>query len=204
MSIDDKRKLTLATSINPDLLNLIYDSNQEIITNITILTVDYKPVELILDVYAKPRYKKVSDVVTIYDVAALIVKSIAKDSDSKDNNKEKTKFIMSEDIVRVSNDFGDLVMLNGRIDVIPDKMLVDVYKNFSNLKSVNLEQLEDILEISKNQPALKAYSQLSNYFSAENYSKNNNVFKLLQHQNDVVKVSKKILLKSMVAWEIRK
>lgn len=199
--MDNKRKLTLATSINPELLSSIYDREKDIVTSIVLLTVDYKPVELFLDKADKSRNKKVSDVITIYDVAALVVKYAVKDSAK---GEERTKFVMAEDVVRVSNDFGDLVMLNGKFDIIPDKMLVEVYKNFSNLKTVNLEKLEDILEISKNQPALKAYSQLSNYFSAENYSKNNNVFKLIQHQNDVVKVSKKVLLKSIVAWEIRK
>lgn len=199
--MSDKRKLTLSTSINPELLTSIYDSDKEIITNIVILTVDYKPVEFALGKTPKLKNKKFSDVITIYDVAALVIKYIVKDSAK---GEESTKFVMAEDVVAVSNEFGDLVMLNGKFDIIPDRMLVEVYKNFSNLKTVNLEQLEDILEISKNQPALKAYSQLSNYFSAENYSKNNNVFKLLQHQNDVVKVSKKVLLKSIVAWEIRK
>lgn len=194
--MDNKRKLTLATSINPELLSSIYDREKDIVTSIVLLTVDYKPVELFLDKADKSRNKKVSDVITIYDVAALVVKYAVKDSAK---GEERTKFVMAEDVVRVSNDFGDLVMLNGKFDIIPDKMLVEVYKNFSNLKTVNLEKLEDILEISKNQPALKAYSQLSNYFSAENYSKNNNVFKLIQHQNDVVKVSKKVLLKSIVA-----
>ena len=142
-----------------------------------------------------------SDLITIYDVAALVVKYREKESSSKE---EKTSFVMAEDVMRVSNQLGDLVMLNGKFDIIPDKMLIQIYKNFSNLKTINLEELEDMLEISKNQPALKEYSQLSNYFSAENYSKNNNVFKLLEHQDDVIKVSKKVLLKSIVAWEIRK
>lgn len=196
--MNDNRKLTLTTAIDPELLNSIYNE-EDVIFNITILTVDYKPLELELNTTFKQ--KGMSDIVTIYDVAALVVKYHKNGDDSKD---PETKFIMAQEVIRVSNNLGDLVMLNGKFDIIPDRMLVEVYKNFSNLKTVNLEELEDILEISKNQPSLKAYNQLSNYFSAENYSKNNNVFKLLQHQNDVVKVSKKVLLKSIVAWEIRK
>ncbi|MDK2819466.1 MAG: hypothetical protein KFW07_01375 [Mycoplasmataceae bacterium] len=198
---DNNRKLTLTTAIDPELLNSIY-AEEDIIFNITILTVDYKPLELVLNTsFNQKTNKSMSDIITIYDVAALVVKYYKDGDDSKD---PQTKFIMAQEVIRVSNNLGDLVMLNGKFDIIPDRMLVEVYKNFSNLKTVNLEELEDILEITKNQPSLKAYNQLSNYFSAENYSKNNNVFKLLQHQNDVVKVSKKVLLKSIVAWEIRK
>ncbi len=196
----EKRELTLTTAINPDLLKLIYLDESQIVTDITILTVDYKPVELLLGMPFKVK-GNTSDVITIYDVAALVIKY--KDRESS-TNEEKTSFVMAEDVMRVSNQLGDLVMLNGKFDIIPDKMLIQIYKNFSNLKTINLEELEDMLEISKNQPALKEYSRLSNYFSAENYSKNNNVFKLLEHQDSVIKVSKKVLLKSIVAWEIRK
>lgn len=195
-----KRQLLLTTSINPDLLNLIYFKDSEVIVDITILTIDYKPIQLILgnDFHSKGG---ATDVISIYDVAALIIRYRDKEVAS---SEQKTKFVMAEDVMRVSNSSGDLIMLNGKFDIIPDKMLVEVYKNFSNLKTINLEQLEDILELSKNQPALKAYNELSNYFSAENYSNNNNVFKLLQHQDEAIKISKKVLLKSIVAWEIRK
>lgn len=197
---NNKRQLLLTTAINPDALNLVYSRESEIILDITILTVDYKPIQLTLGAGFKSK-GQTSDVISIYDVAALVIKYRAKESSS---SEQKTKFIMAEDVMRVSSKLGDLIMLNGKFDIIPDKMLVQIYKNFSNLKTINLEELEGILEISKNQPALKAYSQLSNYFSAENYSNNNNVFKLLQHQDEAIKISKKVLLKSIVAWEIRK
>ncbi|MGL6125285.1 MAG: MMOB1640 family gliding machinery internal complex protein [Metamycoplasmataceae bacterium] len=196
----NKRELQLTTSINPDLLNSIYSRDSEVIVDITILTIDHKPIQLILGNNFVSK-GNLTDVIAIYDVAAIVVKYKSKDLG---NSEVKTNFVMAEDVMRISNKFGDLVMLNGKFDIIPDKMLVDVYKNFSNLKAINLEQLEDILELSKNQPALKAYNQLSNYFSVENYENNNNVFKLLQHQNEAIKISKKVLLKSIVAWEIRK
>ncbi|MGL5732920.1 MAG: MMOB1640 family gliding machinery internal complex protein [Metamycoplasmataceae bacterium] len=200
MENSNKRQLLLTTSINPDLLNSIYSRDSEIIIDITILTIDYKPIQLKLgnNFISKG---STSDIITIYDVAALVIKYRDKNVDGAE---QKTHFVMAEDVMRVSNKSGDLVMLNGKFDIIPDKMLAEVYKNFSNSKTVNLEQLEDILELSRNQPILKAYNQLSNYFSAENYANNNNVFKLLQHQDEAIKVSKKVLLKSIVAWEIRK
>ncbi|MGL5617839.1 MAG: MMOB1640 family gliding machinery internal complex protein [Metamycoplasmataceae bacterium] len=200
MENSNKRQLLLTTSINPDLLNLIYSRDSEIIIDITILTIDYKPIQLKLgnNFISKG---STSDVITIYDVAALVIKYRDKNVDGAE---VKTHFVMAEDVMRVSNKSGDLVMLNGKFDIIPDKMLAEVYKNFSNSKTINLEQLEDILELSRNQPILKAYNQLSNYFSVENYANNNNVFKLLKHQDEAIKVSKKVLLKSIVAWEIRK
>ncbi|MGL5204928.1 MAG: MMOB1640 family gliding machinery internal complex protein [Metamycoplasmataceae bacterium] len=196
----NNRKLLLTTSINPDLLNSIYSRDSEIIIDITILTIDYKPIQLKLgnNFISKG---STTDIITIYDVAALVIKYRDKNIDGAE---QKTHFVMAEDVMRVSNKSGDLVMLNGKFDLIPDKMLAEIYKNFSNSKTVNLEQLEDILELSRNQPVLKAYNQLSNYFSLENYANNNNVFKLLQHQDEATKVSKKVLLKSIVAWEIRK
>ncbi len=198
--MSNKRELTLTTAINPELLQNIYSDTSETIVEIVVLTVDYKPVELSLKLPFDQK-QRISDIIMVYDVAALVVRY----KDSKSSTSEiKTKFVMAEDVMRVSNKVGDLVILNGKFDIIPNDSLVEVFKNFSDLKTVNLEELEDMLQISKNQSALKAYNQLSNYFSIENYSKNNNVFKLLQHQNDVVKISKQVLLKSIVAWEVRK
>ena len=191
----NKRELTLTTAINPELLRNIYLESSETIVKIVILTVDYKPVELSLNSSFEHK-KQVSDIIMIYDVAALVI-SYKENSDS--TSEVKTKFIMAVDVMRVSNKIGDLVILNGKFDIIPNESLVEVLKNFSSLKTIDLKELEDMLQISKNQSALKAYNQLSNYFSVENYSKNNNVFKLLQHQNDVVKISKQVLLKSIVA-----
>ena len=65
-------------------------------------------------------------------------------------------------------------------------------------------ELERYLELSRDETAIKAFYKLGSFFTAKKYEINNNVFNLIKHQEEAETVAKKVILKKMVAWEIRK
>ncbi|MGL4343533.1 MAG: MMOB1640 family gliding machinery internal complex protein [Metamycoplasmataceae bacterium] len=200
------RDLVLTTSTNPENLLKIFDEEKDEIFKVVILTLDYKPIELFNKKNDNTKKEKQDIKISSFDVAALVIHIVSKNNEDKVDaiEKEKIKFVMAQDIVRVKTETSNLITLNGSFDIISDELIIDVYKNFTNIKEINVEKLEESLELAKNEPSLKAYVKLSEYFSAENYFVNNNVFKLLKHRDESIKLAKKVLLKSIVAWQIRK
>lgn len=199
-------KLILTTSINPELLKQIYNESKYDLLKVVILTVDYKPIELYNSKEHTNDTKSKVPILSNYDVAALIISVVPKKVKTKIEamEKEKTIFVLAQNVIKLAQDDRQIISLNGFFDIVPSEMIIEVYKNFSSIKSANLEKLEDFLELSKNEPALKAYLKLSSYFSEQNYFINNNLFKLLEHKQKSIDLAKKILLKSIVAWQIRK
>ena len=97
-----------------------------------------------------------------------------------------------------------LISINGNFSVLPDELIANVYVNFSKLKSIDLAELERYLELSRDETAIKAFYKLGSLYKAKKYEINNNVFSLIKHQEEAETVAKKVILKKMVAWEIRK
>ena len=106
---------------------------------------------------------------------------------------------MANDVVFMSLENRKLISINGHFDLLPEELITNVYKNFKDLKSANLEELEEILDLSKDEVAIKAFRKLGDYFTRQNYEINNNIFNLIEHQEKANVVAKKVLLKKMVA-----
>lgn len=200
--------IILTTSINPELLKNIYNASKFVIDKIVILTIDYKPIQIY---NSNGRDKKAvsskSTVLSNYDVAALVITTVPRTSRKSEPNtarEENTIFVLAQNVIKFSNEKNDIISLNGFFDIVPNDLLFETYKEFTDLKSVDLEKIEEFLDLSSSEPSLKAYLKLSSYFSEENYLINNNLFKLLKHKNESIELAKKILLKSIVAWQMKK
>lgn len=211
-------KLLLATSSDPKMLNNLFNENNEVITKVTIISVDYPPIE-VFNGGASPTSKteqtvfnKKQDQAVMFDVVGLIVdiesanqknKSINNTKNTKDNSNKKL-FIIANEVMFITNEQKKLISINGNFDVLPDSLISKVYSNFPELKSIDLSELEEVLELSRDETAIKAFYKLGSFFTAQKYEINNNIFNLIEHQEQAEAVAKKVLLKKMVTWEIRK
>ena len=149
----------------------------------------------------------------MFDVVGLIVdislKQHANVNESLDNtqfekNKPRKIFLLAQEVMFIKEEDKKLISINGNFSVLPDELIANVYVNFSKLKSIDLAELERYLELSRDETAIKAFYKLGSFFTAKKYEINNNVFSLIKHQEEAETVAKKVILKKMVAWEIRK
>ncbi len=214
-------KLLLATPTEPKLLEQFLNESNESVKKITLVSVDYPTIEVSNGGYvqkdkaAQSVFNKKQDQAAMFDVVGLIIDIDTKESNSnskKLNNTEKKDnyslgkkiFIIANEVMFISHEKQKLISINGNFDVLPSELISKVYTNFSDLKSADLNELEDLLELSRDETAIKAFYKLGNYFTAKKYEINNNIFSLIEHQDQAELVAKKVILKKMVAWEIRK
>lgn len=211
-------KLLLATPTDPKLLSNLLDEQKEIITKITLISVDFPPIEVLNGINTKINnnkkldqsvFNKKQDQAAMFDVVGLIVdispiNSSLKSFKDTNNNIDKKTFIIANEVMFISHENSKLISINGDFNVLPNELISKIYTNFPELKSSDLNELEDLLEVSKDETAIKAFYKLGHYFTAKKYEINNNIFSLIEHQEQAEAVAKKVLLKKMVAWEIRK
>lgn len=211
-----ENKLLLTTPTNPRKMTSFFDEKAEIITGITLISVDYPPLTIKYEGQNQKQesiFGKKTDQASMYDAAGLIidVKPLNPSLDSLDDSNQQVKhdkknrkvFIIGNDIVFMSNGNKKFVSINGHFDILPEELISSVYTNFDDLKSSNLEELEEILTLSKDETAIKAFKNLGKYFTTSNYEINDNIFNLIEHQDQAMAITKKVLLKKMVAWEIK-
>ena len=207
-------KLLLTTPTDPRKILDFFDEKVEILRKMTIISIDYPP--LIIQQKGQNAknesiFGKKFDQSALYDIAGVILEilSVSDYNNSINVNPEGKKrfirkvFLVAKDVVFMSNQSKKMVSINGHFDLLPEELISKVYKNFRDLKTANLEELEEILEISNDDVAIKAFKKLGSYFTAKNYEINNNIFNLIEHQEKALTISKKVLLKKMVAWEIK-
>ena len=214
-----ENKILLTTSTNPHQLISIFNEKSEIISKITLISVDFSPLEISYfgqDTKTENILgKKQRSEAAIYDVVGVIIDVLPMayvDNSLKNNvnvamnqaKQNKKIFVIASDVMYIKKNNQKIVSLNGEFTIIPEELISKVYTNFPELKSVNLEELEDILKVSKDETAVKAFNKLGSYFSAGNYEVNNNIFNIIEHQEQAHAIARKVLLKKMVAWEIRK
>lgn len=211
-----ENKLLLTVPTDPRKLNDFFDEKKEIIKSITVISVDYPPLLLKFEgQQAKNEsiFGKKSDQISMYDVAGLIVEiepidaSVLTLNDTNNKIKQDKKnhkvFLLGSDVTFISNGNKKLVSLNGHFDILPEELISKIYTHFDDLKSTNLEELEEILLLSKDETAIKAFKKLGKYFTTSNYEINNNIFNLIEHQEQAMLITKRVLLKKIVAWEIK-
>ena len=207
-------KLLLTTPTDPRKILDFFDEKVEILRKMTIISIDYPP--LIIQQKGQNAknesiFGKKFDQSALYDIAGVILEilSVSDYNNSINVNPEGKKrfirkvFLVAKDVIFMSNQSKKMVSINGHFDLLPEELISKVYKNFRDLKTANLEELEEILEISNDDIAIKAFKKLGSYFTAKNYEINNNIFNLIEHQEKALTISKKVLLKKMVAWEIK-
>ena len=207
-------KLLLTTPTDPRKILDFFDEKVEILRKMTIISIDYPP--LIIQQKGQNAknesiFGKKFDQSALYDIAGVILEilSVSDYNNSINVNPEGKKrfirkvFLVAKDVIFMSNQSKKMVSINGHFDLLPEELISKVYKNFRDLKTANLEELEEILEISNDDVAIKAFKKLGSYFTAKNYEINNNIFNLIEHQEKALTISKKVLLKKMVAWEIK-
>lgn len=210
-----ERNLLLLTPTDPKMLKSFLADSEEGIKKVSIISVDYPPIEVFNGkTPAKSKkdetvFSKNQDQAVMFDVVGLIIdiensKKINSLNSKKEDNKTKKMFIIAREVMFVTSEGKKLISINGDFDVLPEELISKIYVNFPDLKSVNLDELEDVLELSKDETAIKAFYKLGSYFTAKKYEINNNIFSLIEHQEQAEMVAKKVLLKKMVAWEIRK
>lgn len=208
-------KLLLTTPTDPRKTLNFFDEKTEIIRKITVISIDYPPLILQQKSEKSKResiFGKKDDQSALYDIAGIILEVVASSNfaavqsageSSKKQQLIKKVFIVANDVVFMSLENRKLISINGHFDLLPEELITNVYKNFKDLKSANLEELEEILDLSKDEVAIKAFRKLGDYFTSQNYEINNNIFNLIEHQEKANVVAKKVLLKKMVAWEIK-
>ncbi|AAT27650.1 MMOB1640 family gliding machinery internal complex protein [[Mycoplasma] mobile] len=187
---------------NPRDLKNIYDHFNYKISKATIYSIDNKT--LVLN--SNTSFNK--DLIQTFDVALLTLEiSIKSDFIGQVFEDQKTikTHVLVENLMLMINNKEFLFLVNGKYDVISENKIVQILqevsaKEFS--KESVLEKIENELTLSSNLSVIRAYNQLSDYFTAEKYSFNNNVFKLLAHQAEALKIAKKILLKNLSINEI--
>ena len=207
-------KLLLTTPTDPRKILDFFDEKVEILRKMTIISIDYPP--LIIQQKGQNAknesiFGKKFDQSALYDIAGVILEilSVSDYNNSINVNPEGKKrfirkvFLVAKDVIFMSNQSKKMVSINGHFDLLPEELISKVYKNFRDLKTANLEELEETLEISNDDIAIKAFKKLGSYFTAKNYEINNNIFNLIEHQEKALTISKKVLLKKMVAWEIK-
>lgn len=204
--------LLLAIPTDPNLISSIFNDAKEVIEKITLISVDFQPIEIYNDSKNKNNNPKIfnqkNDQAVMFDVAGLIidVSLINSDVENKmgDFNPNKKIFLIANEVMYITNEDKKLISINGNFDILSDDLVSKVYVNFSKLKSIDLSELEDVLQLSKDETAIKAFYKLGSFFTATKYEVNNNIFNLIEHQEQAELVAKKVLIKKMVAWEIRK
>lgn len=204
--------LLLAIPTDPNLISSIFNDAKEVIEKITLISVDFQPIEIYNDSKNKNNNPKIfnqkNDQAVMFDVAGLIidVSLINSDVENKmgDFNPNKKIFLIANEVMYITNEDKKLISINGNFDILSDDLVSKVYVNFSKLKSIDLSELEDVLQLSKDETAIKAFYKLGSFFTATKYEVNNNIFNLIEHQEQAELVAKKVLIRKMVAWEIRK
>ena len=209
-------KLLLTTPTDPKMLNRLFNENKDVVLKATLISVDFPPIEIYNGKSTGQKQKqtflnKKNDQAVIFDVAGLIIDIKSKNNVTQPNNPNlieeqddgtKKMFIIANEVMYMSNGNNKLISINGNFDILPEKLISKIYANFPDLKSIDLRELEDILELSRDETAIKAFYKLDSYFTAKKYEINNNIFNLIEHQEKAEVVAKKVLLKKMVAWEI--
>lgn len=211
-----ENKLLLTVPTDPRKLTTFFDEKSEIIKSITIISVDYAPLILRFEGANSKNesiFGKKNNQASMYDVAGLIIEIMPLDNSVDSLNKVNTKlkidkknrkvFLVGNDISFISNGNKKLVSINGHFDILPEELISKIYTHFNDLQSTNLEELEEILLLSKDETAIKAFRKLGKYFTTSNYDINNNIFNLIEHQEQAMLITKRVLLKKMVAWEIK-
>lgn len=202
------RNLTLTTLLNLEKLDNIFDLEKEKILKIVVLSLDYKPIELIANKQAKLNKTNL----LVFDIVGLVItierdekldKLDGIDYEMKSSNISK-KLVVAQNVTLLRNKTDDLICLGGAFDLLPNDLILEEYKKFDDVNEISLKKIDEFLEIPKEDDALKSYLKLTDYFSTKNYYKNNNVLKLLEHKSETINVAKKILIKSIVSWQIRK
>ena len=213
-------KLLLSTPTDPKLLNNFLKSNKEVISKVTLVSLDFPPIEVLnKEVHSKHGshisnqtvLNKKQDQAVMFDVVGIIIDVDAIQDNEKNvledntqSNQTKKIFLISSEVIFIIQNDQKLVSINGNFSILPDELISKVYVNFSKLKSIDLDELEEFLELSKDETAIKAFYKLGSFFTAKKYEINNNIFNLVEHQEEAESVAKKVILKKMVAWEIRK
>ncbi len=215
-----QQNLLLSTPTNPKVLETIFNENKEFISKITLVSIDFPPIEIFENINLGENqrsnqtiFNKKENQAVMFDVVGLIIDISLKNheniNESLDNtqfeqNKPRKIFLLAQEVMFVKEANKKLISINGNFDVLPEELIANVYVNFSKLKSIDLEELEGYLELSRDETAIKAFYKLGSFFTAKKYEINNNVFNLIKHQEEAEIVAKKVILKKMVAWEIRK
>lgn len=205
--------LLLAIPTDPNIISSIFNDSKEVIQKITLVSVDFQPIEIYNDSKIKKNNPKIfnqkNDQAVMFDVAGLII-DISSNNDIEDRigdsetNPNKKIFLVANEVMYITNENKKLISINGNFDILSDDLVSKVYVNFSKLKSIDLSELEDVLQLSKNETAIKAFYKLGSFFTATKYEINNNIFNLIEHQEQAELVAKKVLIRKMVAWEIKK
>lgn len=210
-----ENKLLLTTPTDPRNINKFFNEKTDVITSMTIISIDYPPLEIKYESQNSKNefiFGKKTDQASMYDVAGIIIETIPVNEFNNISNLNHTKssneknrkiFILGNEVVYISNANKKLVSINGSFDVIPEQLISKIYTNFEELKSAHLEELDEILADAKDEVAIKAFKKLGKYFTASNYEINNNIFNLIEHQEQATAISKRVLLKKMVTWEIK-
>lgn len=215
-----QQNLLLSTPTNPKVLETIFNENKEFISKITLVSIDFPPIEIFENINLGENqrsnqtiFNKKENQAVMFDVVGLIIDISLKNSEnineSLDNtqfeqNKPRKIFLLAQEVMFIKEVNKKLISINGNFDVLPEELIANVYVNFSKLKSIDLAELEGYLELSRDETAIKAFYKLGSFFTAKKYEINNNVFNLIKHQEEAEIVAKKVILKKMVAWEIRK
>lgn len=205
--------LLLAIPTNSTLLSSIYNDANESIVKITLISVDFPPIEIFNgnnNTKNNPKiFNQKNDQAVMFDVVGLIIDISANNIEennefSNNENPNKKIYIIANEVMYITNANKKLISINGNFDVLSNELMSNVYTNFSKLKSIDLSELEDVLHVSKDESSVKAFNKLGSFFTATKYEINNNIFNLIEHQEQAEMVAKKVLIKKMVAWEIRK
>lgn len=215
-----QQNLLLSTPTNPKVLETIFNENKEFISKITLVSIDFPSIEIFENINSGENqrsnqtiFNKKENQAVMFDVVGLIIDISLKNNEnineSLDNtqfeqNKPRKIFLLAQEVMFVKEANKKLISINGNFDVLPEELIANVYVNFSKLKSFDLAELEGYLELSRDETAIKAFYKLGSFFTAKKYEINNNVFNLIKHQEEAEIVAKKVILKKMVAWEIRK
>lgn len=208
-----ENNLLLAIPTDSNLLSEIFNENTEKIRKVTLISVDFQPIEIYNGSNRKHKsnnpkiFNQKQDQAVMFDVVGLIVEvSSLRDlgNDETPRGKQNKKvFLIANEVMYITKGYEKLISINGHFDVLSNELISKVYTNFAKLKSVDLTEIEDVLELSKDESAVKAFYKLGSFFTAKKYEINNNIFNLIEHQEQAELVAKKVLLKKMVAWEIR-
>ncbi len=210
-----QQNLLLSTPTNPKVLETIFNENKEFISKITLVSIDFPPIEIFENINLGENqrsnqtiFNKKENQAVMFDVVGLIIDISLKNheniNESLDNtqfeqNKPRKIFLLAQEVMFVKEANKKLISINGNFDVLPEELIANVYVNFSKLKSIDLEELEGYLELSRDETAIKAFYKLGSFFTAKKYEINNNVFNLIKHQEEAEIVAKKVILKKMVA-----
>ncbi|MGL5438601.1 MAG: hypothetical protein ACRDA7_02600, partial [Metamycoplasmataceae bacterium] len=120
------KNLIVTTTINPDLLLKIYNSNIEELVKVVVLTLDYKPIELFNNRNQKSqRTNKLS----MFDVAGLIVTTMKNPDDETAKPIKMKKMILAQDVSLLTENNVDLLCLGGTFDILPNDLILEKYKN---------------------------------------------------------------------------